>query len=196
MKIVVYSDCHLYAPHSVLKKNPEIEMELFTPTTTMLKYGAAKVFLTGDIVDTDNAKKKNIRICRDLIDELKEIHGDSYASGNHECVDGSPYYIKHDNILICHGHTLFWDMDKVRKWENKKGGMSYWRYKAYQWFKHSGRNGKQLGLSGEKASEIATIAKSYNCDTIIFGHTHRAYDEVYAGVRIINVPKGRTILDV
>tara|TARA_R110002096_G_scaffold172848_2_gene346802 strand:- start:967 stop:1305 length:339 start_codon:yes stop_codon:yes gene_type:complete len=106
------------------------------------------------------------------------------------------YFVKYGNVLLTHGHALFWNQKKISKWENKKGGMKWWRYKIYQLTHHSGRSGKALKLSGEKAAEIASLTKEMGCDTIIFGHTHRVFDEKYAGVRIINVPKGRTIVEI
>ena len=192
MKIAVYSDVHLMAPHYV----SGLESEIQSKDLVKERYGVEDVFLTGDIIDVDNCKRKHLQLAKDRVKDLKKIHGAHYLLGNHECQEPERYFFKYKNVLFTHGHTLFWDLKKIAKWENKKGGMKWWRYKLYALTHHSGRNGKPLKLSTEKIIEFSSLAKSFGCNTIVFGHTHRVYDETYHGVRIINVPKGRTILDI
>ena len=195
MKIVIFSDIHDEAPHSVFKKDSEMESEIYNPDMVKTKYQADKVFLTGDVIDVDNAKKKYVKRAREKVKKLQEIHGDCFVEGNHEAMTPRAYFRVHGDILILHGHHLVWPIDKVLKWENKKGGMSYWRYKFYQWTHHR-KSGKTLKPKIEQLEKFSNLAKENNCKTIIWGHHHKSYDQVYNGVRLINVPKGRTILDV
>lgn len=194
MKVAVYSDCHLDAPHEV----PLIKDEIFDPTFVKAKHEVDEVVLTGDIIDVDNCKRSKLGITKAKVERLKKAYGPRYVLGNHECEKPQKYYYKDDETktLFIHGHTIFYSEKKLRRWENKKGGMKYWRYKIYQWTHHSGRNGKPWKAKKEDVEMLVEMAKAYRCKNIVFGHTHRVYDSTHDGVRIINVPKGLTILEL
>jgi predicted phosphodiesterase len=192
MKIAIYSDCHILAPHEVKGTFADL---FGGPEFIRAKYKVDYSVLTGDIIDVDNAKKKRVREARDMVMTLKNSFGEYYLLGNHECsLDVDGYFRVFDDVLYCHGHNLFWTQKKIDRWERKKGGMSWWKFQLYK-LKH-GRNGKPWKPSERELFNIRELARKHNCKTVVFGHTHRVYDKVHNGIRIINVPKGRTIIKI
>lgn len=189
-KYTFYADTHEGAPHSkklYSKLIGEVNVE--------------DTFLLGDIIDIANVKKRKLKTWRKRIELLSEKFGDAYLKGNHECMDPVSYYRVFDNILCCHGHTIFWEKAKTKKWEKKKGGkgrLSRMFYAAYK----VGIVGANRGKPGTQKLSVAQKEKCYelcmkhDCKTIVFGHTHDQCDITYRGIRIINVPRGMTVKEI
>lgn len=193
MKYIVYSDTHKYAPqftgHTVdgmINERIKVMNE------------DCEVILTGDIIDAKNCKRwKEADSAISDIQKLKYIFDEKYLLGNHEIEKPSEYVYISNGVLFCHGHIIFWDDDKIKRWENKKVGMNrrkYYSYKIFKAFKK--RKNKQLHPSGKHLLKIKELLELHNCHTIVFGHSHRNYDVQYAFGRVINVPQGRTVINV
>jgi len=189
-KFIVYSDTHILAPHDTgYSVEDMIKDETERPDST--------VVLTGDIIDRENAKKNMIQMGNGYMMRLLSIFGDRYIYGNHEGRKPLSYIYIDDETrtLFLHGHTIFWSEEKVEHWENKKLGQSKWKYRFYKLRKAFARNKpKHLRLSNKYRDSIIAMANSYQCTTVVFGHSHRDYDVTHGDVRIINVPQGRTVL--
>ena len=184
MKLVIYSDIHKGAPH-------ETKFDLFQALEV------EDAYFTGDIYDLKNTEKSKLKHYENEFKEFKKKAGARYILGNHECMKPDEYYVKRDHVLLCHGHTLVYSEDKVKRWENKKIGKSKLRYWIYR-LKHLGKKivSKEYKPSEELKEKCYNLCKAYECNTIVFGHTHRHCDIKFKGIRIINVPRGRTIIDV
>ena len=202
MRIAVASDVHLGAPHNELDDYVElIELDKANP---------GKVFLTGDIVDRTNCKKKELSYYTNVMRRLKAYFKDRYVLGNHEAHPiGKGYHIEKigsKRVLFFHGpgvriddvyFPVYYSEAKTEKWENKKKGrgkFSYWKYKTWRMFsRHKGKYKKPSPYILEQTCKIARWLK---CDVAIFGHSHRHYDGVHENIRVINVNKGITFLDI
>jgi len=188
-KFIIYSDIHILAPHHT---GHTVDKIIFED-----KWSHNNLVLTGDIVDRENARKKDIQDGNAMMFRLKSQFGDRYLLGNHEGKQPKNYYYKdiETNTLFCHGHTIFWPHSKVTKWENKKLGMSkfqYWKYRVFKSLKKRGGKKSRLNLKDKHTRIIRDLLITYNCKTIVFGHSHRNYDVQYDWGRVINVPQGRT----
>jgi predicted phosphodiesterase len=201
-KIVVYSDTHVGSvAHAELRSITPILAEVNENPLT---------FATGDIVDRTNCKKSKVTWCSDQIFELKRMMGPKYVFGNHEAIDIRPGFhvqeINNKRVIFFHGPGIYIDgsywkvyysESKTDKWANKKKGRSFWSalgYKVYRSFaKHKGSYKKP---SDDILERIVDICEVLKCDVAIFGHTHRSWDDYHHRVRIINVPKGRTEIEI
>lgn len=191
-RFIVYSDTHILAPHDSGYSVDDMVNEELHPNTR-----PGSIVLTGDIIDRENAKKKDIPFGNGLMFRLKDLFRDRYIWGNHEGKKPSSYYYidKESKVLFLHGHTIFWDKSKVEHWETKKLGQGKWKYRFYKFRKSFSRSKpKWLQLSDKHKAKILDLAVEHDCTTVVFGHSHRDYDMTHAGVRIINVPQGRTDL--
>lgn len=184
MEMIIISDVHYGAPHE-----RDIMLEAY--------YKMDNVILTGDIFDRKNTLKSDLPYYDKKYEEAKEVFGERYILGNHECEKPDKYYLAKDGVLYCHGHTLFWDEKKVTRWENKKPGKSWYRYMIYR-LKHlrSKRDGKVLKPSIGIKEKCLDLCKKHDCKTIVFGHTHKRYDELYKDIRIVNAPRGVSKIDL
>ncbi len=85
---------------------------------------------------------------------------------------------------------------KVKKWEHKRPGLNKIKYWAYR-LKHKVINkGSEWNPSTSTILSIVKFAKINNCNTVIFGHTHKRYDKSKDGVRIINAGRGKNIYTI
>ena len=103
MKIAVFSDCHILAPHEVAG----IRDEIFQPDLIKTKYEVDDVVLTGDIIDVKNALNKKVKRARALVARLQAIYGGKYVLGNHACTRPQKYFYIHKETrtVFFHGHT-------------------------------------------------------------------------------------------
>lgn len=185
----IIADGHLNAPHQAIDLKEIYKLRAL--------YGK-RCILVGDIYDISNTPKKKLEEAKTARDKLSFYFGKRYIWGNHEC--GKPphgYYLIINGVLFCHGHTIFWSDEKVKRWEKKKGGrgkLSMFFYRMKHW-KKRGRD-RKLKMSEEKKERCLELMNEHDCHTIVFGHTHRNMDEVYKGKRIIGVPQGKTIVRI
>lgn len=200
---IVASDIHLFSVgHAEMKSWHEL---------LLIKDGnEVPMFLTGDIVDRTNCKKKEVGRASNVILKLKEEFKQRYVFGNHEAIPiGTGYHIEVINdqrVLFLHGpgirlngryHEVYYPEKKTIKWEDKKHGRGKWSAFKYKWFrklwKHKGGWKKP---SNKIINRVLDIADLLGCTVVVFGHTHREYDGTHDGVRIINVPKGVSYINI
>ena len=182
-RLTIFSDLHIGAPHEM--------------SVNLGEYINDKdVFLTGDIYDLKNTPKKKIKEYEKRFRNTKEMFGERYIIGNHECIKPKTYHHISYGVLFLHGHTIYWDYEKVKRWENKKHGLNKFRYLFYR-LKHIGSyEGKKKEPSAKIKEKCFRLCSIHKCHTIVFGHTHKSCDIMYKGIRIINVPRGKTTLIV
>jgi len=188
-KYIIYSDTHILAPHNTGHTVAGMIQDSVESDN--------RVILTGDIIDRENAKKSEVANGTRMMADLNSRFSDAYLYGNHEGRKPTSYYYKLDNILFLHGHTIFWNKEKVERWENKKLGQSkfkFYRYKLWKSFKK--RKNKKLHPKEVHLTIMKNLMEKFGCHTIVFGHSHRNYDVTYDWGRVINVPQGKTILEI
>jgi predicted phosphodiesterase len=197
MKILIAADTHLYAPKathpSVLSLCQEIDNTAWRHNIPM-----AHIYLGGDIVDLKNTRKKLINDARAAVELLKSQY--NYILGNHEGRFVGRYDCQvNDNIFIEHGHRLFWDEKKAKRWEDTPfEGISDCRWLAMcvadeideLFLRNSSK------LSKEIKERIANRYSGYK--TVIVGHKHpkKLINERINGINFYCVPRGITVLEV
>lgn len=158
------------------------------------------VFL-GDNFDLKNAKKE----CLTLIERKREATiekckkvGGIYISGNHSLkpLEMHQKAIR-DNILFIHGDIIDWGFKKAEKWRNKQKGVGITGHIITRVFKNVYEGGTTIFRKKHKLRAYQ-LAKENNCDTIVVGHFHpeKLKERRYKDVRIIIVPRGKTVLDL
>ena len=184
MKLKIYSDIHLGAPHSL-------------KTDVLSKADDTNTFFLGDIFDLKNTKKGMVEYYKLQMERLKNKAGVRFIIGNHEIHKPESYFLKLGSILFTHGHILKYPPEKVKKYENMKAGrsnMSYFFYSLRHWV--YGLRGVDYEPSKKLKEACFKACMDYGCDTIIFGHTHRRCDIKYKSIRIVNVPRGYSEVEV
>ena len=184
-KFIFYADMHEFGPKDL---------------NQIIRDEGEFCFILGDTVDPKNAIKKYVPRSLDRIAELIEKFKGRYILGNHECMkDELGYYRKKSNILLCHGHTLFYSVKKVLKWENrKKLGIKAWRWHGWRGvLKVKSLRRGTFKPSQKFEMKCAEIMDEWGCDTIVLGHTHTKklviHTYVVSGKQytIVNIPRGR-----
>ncbi len=194
--VIVYTDTHIGAPHATHQNASDITNDFNQKDEDTL------VLATGDIFDITHTKRKNVGERIRERDELKILLGKYYIYGNHECSKdpNEKYFYSENGIIWLHYHVPAWcdqrfedPCDNVTKWENKRPGLSKFQYWAYR-FKHKVINrGAKWKPSSNTIESIVNFSKKHDCNTVIFGHTHKNYDQIHDGVRIINAGRGKKI---
>ncbi len=190
MKFIIYSDSHKYAMHE--RKYRMNQMN-------------SNVVYLGDNYDLTNCLKKDqdkVRREQMLFREGCLDTGTTFVDGNHDQVLGETRVLIHriKDVLFTHGHLVCWDAKKIVKWlpENKKAkGRSWWKFHVMRLrnlFKSRGLfKPKQWQL--DKMVELCSI---HGCKKIVFGHTHtkRVTRGFYKNIEWINVPMGKSVVDI
>jgi len=97
-----------------------------------------------------------------------------------------------DGILFIHGHRLSYSEKKIKKWENRKVGIGKWGLKFIKFKNGKYKESKKKEPSNKIKEKCLQLCKTYNCHTIVYGHTHNTWDGMYLGIRIVNVGRGKT----
>jgi predicted phosphodiesterase len=184
----IFSDLHYFSPYA---------------DDIALTYEENTVYL-GDIFDLKYAREKDVPAVLDSIDHLRNRVGVRYLPGNHELgsMEESDWIFIENGILFTHGHQFIcWSDKMVEEWmhELKEGkstlGRNITKMEYFIWEKPSHRP-KQRYISN-----AVRLATQYGCHTIVFGHTHihRLFDQTYQNetgeaIRVINVPRGKTVI--
>jgi len=163
------------------------------------------MFLTGDIVDITNCKKKKVSFYREVIKRLRSHFGSRYTIGNHCAMNigtGFVTYMLRSGKMVCFAHgtgvyiegtyyPIHYSEKSTKKWARKKGGRgkwSAWKYKM--WRKFSKHKGGWKEPSDKVKANIAKICKLLGCDIFVWGHTHKMYRGVHNGILLLNLQKG------
>lgn len=193
--VTVYADMHLFGP---------------TPVKPELIFGE-NVYYIGDNHEFKNIRKKeldeNKLLFKAFLEECESTNT-NILRGNHEVVIGfnnihyHRIYDEETRTLFTHGHRIFWEMDKVDKWELRKPCKPWYKIEAIRIKNELGKKCGSSKFSEEKIRIINNHVRDYEFLTsrevrnIVFGHTHpkQLIDETHCGIRMINVPRGKTEL--
>lgn len=184
-KYVIYSDLHIGSPYGM---NLEIIPD-------------KNVVLLGDNFEMKNALREEIervKILREKV--LKRINevGGVFLDGNHELKRLNPdnFFVKKKEIIFIHGDVIEWGFKKA----NRKRGRHVGLKKPY-W--HIMKIFRKFILDETKPREkhfwrAWKIAQVKNAKTIVIGHFHpkKTIEKIWKGIRIIFVPRGKTIIDL
>jgi predicted phosphodiesterase len=188
MKMVIYSDIHYYGADPVpVSDMPKTYEEVIATNSVS----------TGDNYDVRNAAHKHVEKCRAELAEHQAIFKERYVSGNHD-LEMTNIVSKVGNVLITHGDWyIFWDETRATEFRTQSAGQGafsrLWKFGASQI-----RNITGAKMSNDEIYKAVMLAKTYGCGTIVMGHSHPAkvFDKTVNGVRVINVPRGRTEIEI
>lgn len=187
-KVLVMSDTHFYGPHALNKK----VLEEFKSSPVKVK------FSLGDIYDIKWTSKDEIKSAlKEQTDFSSWLKSKSLIEieGNHDLNKAVLFYVR-NGVLYTHGHYVSWNQKTIdKKAKASRDGVSKLKRKAFE----MGAKSKPFGrLSKQEISAAVVLAKKYGCHTIVFGHTHveKTIDTKIDGIRIINVPRGLTLIEV
>lgn len=188
VRYTIYSDYHLGHPFS-LKKD-------FT-------FGRNNVFL-GDNFDLRNAPYHDLPTLKknrqDTIAKCLKAGG-IYLSGNHSLeplIRKEFLSIKRGKILFLHGDIIDWGMHGANFYRTlNKAGSSKIFWKLLRYYKMV-FNGNTKKIKNKWLVRAVMFAKENKCKTIVMGHFHveKLVDVNKDGIRIIIVPRGKTIIDI
>ena len=185
MKISVYSDCHYYTPQ-----------EIRCIPTERVQVLAENAFSIGDNFDRKGCEPKDANKLIKEFEEHKRIFEGRWLSGNHEVLGDnvSLAFLVSNGVLFVHG-DIFWGVEKANEFRKEQ---PYQGYSAVKRMLAFGRKIYGGHLSNAEAAEAAKLAKQFGCKVIIFGQTHvkKLQDKTVDGIRIINVPRGKTVIEV
>lgn len=193
MKIKVISDCH--------KNGPD-------PVDCLFELGPNIIYIG------DNHELKNIPM-EGVEKRIAEFHKfvidcrntDTHIiPGNHEVVYGlicctAKEVIREINgkrVLFSHGDKILWPLERYRRWSLMEPGAGKFKIAISKMGSKLRRFISPSRLSKKKLDKLAAHAKSLGCDTIVVGHTHpkKLIDVVHDDIRIINVPRGMTEIEI
>lgn len=184
MKFIIYSDLHRGQTSEILNDPMPTKGDIYL----------------GDIFDIKNTSKKiidtQIKKQEFFIQKCKLI-GSYYVQGNHDLRIDLPLQVKIEKVLFVHGHTICWDQTKVDEWSMKKPiGVGFFRNVTL-----AIENLYTRGTWKPTQIEINRAvfrSKLFGCGTIVLGHTHTdtIVDFISDGIRIVNVPRGKTEIEL
>ena len=190
-QLIIYSDLHLGASHSVGSYQELIELKDIT-----------NVYLLGDIIDMRNVKKRHIKRWERRIRRLELKFGDHYIAGNHECkykIDNS--FNSFDGITLTHGHILDWTNAKVQEWQKSSGGKGKFGRFFYAIYKvgimRAKKKSKPYTPSNKLINNVDFECRYRQSNALIMGHKHHTCDiTTPQGNRFITVGRGKTEINL
>jgi len=186
---IFYSDNHFYG------------VEPFEDDVDKLEFGE-NIYYMGDIVDVKNTLKSKVFEAQELVAEIEKRAGDHYVSGNHELNTRNMEHITEDGIFLTHGDIFSYGEEGAIAWRTEKNaGKSRW----FRWslrltkgtsYKRKKGVGTKVGNTEFKEA-CYKKAKEAGCHTLIIGHKHpnKLLKEVYKGITIYVLPRGRTVIE-
>lgn len=189
-KIIVFSDCHWRGPN---------------PMDVKPEYGE-NVFYLGDNWEFKNIPKSKVtKYIQKYNAFLKycETTGTNVLNGNHEVnvgmisLDIETLY-EGDDVALEHGDIAFEGYEYHDRWMRRKPGKSrrvIFGIKLKNLLRN--RSGAKK-FSKPRIERLLKRAHLLGVKTLVVGHFHPAIviDEVHKGIRLIGVPRGRSVLYV
>lgn len=186
MKLKFITDLHIFGPHEIDRTLISIDWD----------------YAIGDIFDIKNTRKFELEKARAMEQRyaFRRV-GRYYVVGNHDGII-SPYtyittVIEGKKILICH-HYQYLDpkvANEMNAAKREYKGVTKLYWKLLGTF-HKLVNYGNLSFQDKK--DAAKWAKEFDCEVIIFGHTHteKLVDELVDGIRVINLPRGYSEIEI
>lgn len=155
--------------------------------------------LLGDIIDLACCPKKNLNFLRRDYALLKKEYGERYISGNHErdWNDQLQFSVIRDGVYFCHGDLLS-NFEKWRAYRKKPQGAGFLKSiwvdfaEDFEWLK------EKRNLPEAFITNAVQKAAGARCHTVVCGHFHpkEKIELVVNGIRIIVLPKGKSVIEV
>ena len=168
------------------------------PIEDELEFGD-NIYYMGDNVDVKNTLKSKVFEAQEFVAELEKNAGDHYISGNHELNHRNMEHVTEDGIYLTHGDIFSYGEEGAIEWRKKKAGKSkWWRCARGMQSKYKRKEGVGDKVGNEKFKEACIKkAKEFGCHTVVIGHRHpkRLLKEVYKGITIYVLPRGKTIIE-
>lgn len=169
------------------------------PIEDELEFGE-HVYYLGDNVDVKNAHKSKVFEAQEFVAELEKKAGNHYISGNHELNHHNmEHVILESGIYLTHGDIFSYGEEGANEWRRKKAGKG----KFWRWVRGLQKNYKRKkgvgNYVGSKDFKEACLKKAteFGCLTVIIGHKHpkRLQKQMYKGITIYVLPRGKTIIE-
>lgn len=184
VEYIIYADLHLGSPYEIME-------EIIPSKNTVL---------LGDNFEMKNILKREFERIKNLRENtMKKIQGIGgvFLDGNHELknLNKENSFVKRGKVIFIHGDIIEWKTKTVNRKRNGKIVPKFFWY-VIKYYK------KLLNFESqvtEKHLERARVfAKKNGGNIIVMGHFHpkNLVDKVWNGVRIIVVPRGKTILNL
>lgn len=191
MKYTFFTDLHYGTPIEIRDDLvlQEIEGDLFVPYNREIV--SNNVYLLGDIIDLKRVKNHRLNYWKEQHKILEKAFFNRYVSGNHELTTKN-IDLKLGTKLLTHGDFALWGESQAQNFRAKRAGQGYGLgSKIVQVF----RSGH---VSKADAKKLAIYARLHCADTIICGHIHpkTIFDDYVCGVRVIVLPRGKTVLEL
>jgi predicted phosphodiesterase len=184
VRITIFTDLHLETPMQ-MDVHPKSREEVI----------AGNCYDLGDCVDMKGCE--NVLKAQQRRAQYQQIFDGRWVYGNH-CLPGNDHshdFIKVGNVLLTHGDLICWDYQKSQDFRNEKPGQGYGAVKKMLnvvrklWINR---------ISNFEVEQATKYCRQYGCNIIIYGHSHvsKVIERRENGIRIINCPRGMTVLDV
>ena len=192
-KLIVFADLHKNSPGGHAWNG-------------RLEYGE-NVIYAGDVMEFKNLAKNRVPKCileyKSFLNMCK-LTKTVVVAGNHETSVGRDYCSQYamvktfngKRILVIHGDVLYWNHQKVKKWRNRKPGVSWFKLQLIKLKNGNYKESKPKRPSIEVLDEAVRLARANKCTHLVYGHTHNYFRGLHHGIDIINVGRGRTVIKI
>lgn len=181
MKKTIYTDCHFFGVDPI--------------ENVTLEYTQDTIFM-GDNFEFKNINSKILEHVSDVYDSHMRkvgLHGSIELVGNHEVnmTRGRLHYIE-DGVLFIH----IPDIDFLLRWGKKSPCRNVFKIMVSKLLAVARNIKPNKTVSKKNIERCIKLSKKFNCHTVVFTHTHikEKYDKLHKGIRIINLPRGKTEL--
>lgn len=178
-----YTDLHLYSIY--------MDANMHILPTNRQQVLSENAYGLGDIFEVKNAEPNQCNNMQRDYDNYKILFAGRYVNGNHEKTTLTSDLVIDGHILLTHGD---YPMDGAAKSDEFR--TSSVRCKGSSLIQKALAN-INTPISATDAQNMSNYAKNFaGVDMIVSGHRHPAvkYDQVINGIRVVVLPRGKTIL--
>jgi len=159
--------------------------------TTEKEMLAQNAYDGGDSFEIKNAEKNNCLNIKTRWANHKKLFAGRYVTGNHS-LEREPFDLLIDGkILLTHGDRPLWSTSKSDEFRREKSCQGSGVLQKI-WFSRNG------SVSNSEAKELAnyTIARKGKVSVSCHVHVVSKFDQTVNGIRVINLPRGRSEISV
>lgn len=184
--ITLYTDVHIFGPHEM---------------TVHWDYRNLDHYYLGDNIDVSHCNRRLVHHAKEAAIRMSDRFAGRCVKGNHELSamrPEVPVYLRVGNALLHHGHYLFWTAEKCEKYLAKIPGMPGYKIPftlpAWDFLRYIAKP----GINSLFRRQVASLAATYNVDTIICGHRHPPHriETVIDDIRIVILPRGKHVVEI
>ena len=161
------------------------DVNLFGPNELKFDMECGSTFFVGNIIDLKHCCPEDLEAATTKQQEVLEYAGLRYISGDRELTTDRLYHRTDDNILVTYGDDI------AGKERSTKRPLITLLDDCISSISH-------VSLCDNMIKKLSEKAYSYNCHTIVTGYFHPSelIDIEYNGIRIIVLPKGRSVVSI